>query len=79
MTPKLGRALSYAWRVIYKHGPCFDVAHIELCTAQMYLLHADDDRWSKQGPLFDGGREAGCFDAKGVAACHVVRDLDTKK
>lgn len=39
----------------------------------------DGFKWSKQGPLFDGGREAGCFDAKGVAACHVVRDLDTKK
>ena len=40
----------------------------------MYLA-----RWTKQGPLFDGGREAGAFDARGVASCHVVRDLDTKK
>lgn len=39
----------------------------------------DGFKWSKQGPLFDGSREAGSFDAKGAAACHVVRDLDTKK
>ena len=29
--------------------------------------------------MFDGSSEAGAFDARGVTACHIVRDLDTKK
>jgi len=36
-------------------------------------------RWTKQGPMFSGSTEPEAFDAKGVAACNIVRDLDTKK
>ncbi|KAL0055171.1 hypothetical protein WJX82_008147 [Trebouxia sp. C0006] len=39
----------------------------------------DGFKWTKQGPMFSGSTEAGAFDARGIAACNIVRDLDTKK
>ncbi|KAL3149569.1 hypothetical protein ABBQ32_002346 [Trebouxia sp. C0010 RCD-2024] len=39
----------------------------------------DGFKWTKQGPIFDGGTDPDDFDALGVAACHVVKDLDTKQ
>ncbi|DBA88789.1 TPA: hypothetical protein ACH3X1_004204 [Trebouxia sp. C0004] len=39
----------------------------------------DGFKWTKQGPMFSGSTEPGSFDARGVAACNIVRDLDTKK
>lgn len=36
-------------------------------------------RWAKEGPIFEGSTDPDAFDARGVAACHVIRDLDTKQ
>jgi hypothetical protein len=32
----------------------------------------DGFKWTKRGPIFDGGREAGAHDELGAAACQVV-------
>ncbi|KAL4553297.1 hypothetical protein Ndes2526B_g03164 [Nannochloris sp. 'desiccata'] len=40
----------------------------------------DGFKWTKQGPIFDGGSPgSNDFDAKGAATRCVVRDIDTKK
>ena len=35
--------------------------------------------WQRQGAVFSGGNDGAAFDAKGAAACHVVRDYTGKK
>lgn len=39
----------------------------------------DGFKWTKQGPIFEGGTDKDDFDAKGVANRCVIRDIDTKK
>lgn len=39
----------------------------------------DGFRWTKQGPIFEGGSDPADFDARGAASRCVVRDLDTKQ
>jgi len=35
--------------------------------------------WKKAGPIFAGSTSGAEFDGKGAAACHVVRDFQTKR
>ena len=35
--------------------------------------------WKKAGPIFAGSDSGADFDGKGAAACHVVRDFQTKR
>ena len=35
--------------------------------------------WKKAGPIFAGSDSEADFDGKGAAACHVVRDFQTKR
>ncbi len=35
--------------------------------------------WKKAGPIFAGSDSGADFDAKGAAACHIVRDFQSKR
>lgn len=39
----------------------------------------DGFKWTKRGPVFEGGSQPSDYDARGAAARCVVRDVDTKK